>query len=171
MILWVTPGNLGDLRRVRTKEPGKQRFWGQQDSSLPSQVEQLYRMVLPPAGDNRSSAGKRSHSRLQPFLPATHVPQAAALLSSLPRRLHGLLFYSRQTGAQRSEMKGEEECLTCSVTPHLATNPRHPLDTLPHQYLPWCTGGSWSSEAIANIMEARRWIFLSLERHSTAISP
>lgn len=67
MILWVTPGNLGDLRRVRTKEPGKQRFWGQQDSSLPSQVEQLYRMVLPPAGDNRSSAGKRSHSRLQPF--------------------------------------------------------------------------------------------------------
>lgn len=71
MILWITPRNLGDLKRVRTKEPGKQRFWGQQDSSLPSQVEQLYRMVLPPAGDNRSSAGKRSHGRL-PTLPPSH---------------------------------------------------------------------------------------------------
>lgn len=42
---------------------------------------------------------------------------------------------------------------------------------LPHQYLPWYTGGSWSSEAIANMKEARKWIFLSLERQSTAVLP
>lgn len=139
MILWITSGNLGDLRRVRVKEPGKQRFWGQQDSSMPSQVEQLYRMVLPPAGDNGSSAGKRSHG-LQPFRPAAQVPQAVALLSLLPRRLHGLFFYSRQKGAQRAEMKGKEGWLTCLVTPYLATNPRLPLSALPINTFPGVLG-------------------------------
>lgn len=139
MTLWITPGNLGDLRGARIKEPGKQRFRGQQDSSLPSQVEQLYRMVLPPAGDNRNNADKRRHG-LQPLLPATQVLEAVALLSWHPRKLHGLFYYSRHTGAQRAEMESKEGWLTCSVTPHLATNPRHLLQASPSNTFPGVLG-------------------------------
>lgn len=121
----VTKGS----QQGKEQEPGKQRFRGQQDASLPSQVEQLYRMVLPPAGDNGRSAGKRSHGLLPPDI-----------LRQLPRRLRGYFFYLRQAGAQRAEMKDKQEWLTCSVMAHSATNPRHPLSAFPVNTFPGVLG-------------------------------
>lgn len=76
----------------------------------------MYKMVLPPAGDNRSSAGER----IQGLHPSSH-PTSSGLLP----------FYSQQTGAQRAEMTDKEGWLTYSITLHLVTNSRYPLDALP----------------------------------------
>lgn len=78
-------GEPAGSREGQGGEPGKQRLRGQQVASAPSQVEQLYRMVLPPAGDSGRSAGKRSHGATLP------APQLPAPCFPLPTRLHGLL--------------------------------------------------------------------------------